>query len=69
MQDYDTGMVEKRTYTPNEVAVILGISVRTVYSLCESTKDFRVLRMGKRCVRIHKESFDRWIENETCYAP
>jgi len=52
----------QRTYTVNEVAEILGVSLRTVYYLCESTKDFRVIRMGRRCIRIHKESFDQWLE-------
>ena len=52
----------QRTYTVNEVAEILGVSLRTVYYLCESTKDFKVIRMGRRCIRIHKESFDNWLD-------
>jgi DNA binding domain, excisionase family len=52
----------QRTYTVNEVAEILGVSLRTVYYLCESTKDFKVIRMGRRCIRIHKESFDKWLD-------
>jgi excisionase family DNA binding protein len=52
----------QRTYTVNEVAEILGVSLRTVYYLCESTKDFKVIRMGRRCIRIHKESFDQWLD-------
>lgn len=57
----------KRTYTVGEVAEILGVSIRTVYYLCKTTKDFKVIRMGKRCLRIHKESFDKWFDNE--YKP
>ena len=53
----------QRTYTAKEVADILGVSLRTAYSLCETTKDFNVLRMGKRCLRIHKESFDKWFDS------
>ena len=52
-----------RTYTAEQVAEILGVSVRKVYLLCEATKDFKVIRMGKRCLRIHKESFDKWFDN------
>lgn len=54
----------QRTYTAEQVAEILGISVRKAYYLCESTKDFKVIRLGKRCLRIHKESFDRWLNGE-----
>ena len=52
----------QRTYTVNEVAEILGVSLRTVYYLCESTKDFKIIRIGRRCIRIHKESFDKWLD-------
>ena len=54
--------IARRTYTINEVAEILGVSLRTVYYLCESTEDFKVIRMGRRCIRIHKESFDKWLD-------
>jgi len=53
----------QRTYTAKEVADILGVSLRTAYNLCEATKDFKVFRMGKRCLRIHKESFDKWFDD------
>ena len=52
----------QRTYTVNEVAEILGVSLRTAYYLCKSAKDFKVIRMGRRCIRIHKESFDKWLD-------
>jgi len=55
------------TYTAEQVAAILGVSVRKAYNLCESTKDFKVIRLGKRCIRIHRESFDRWF-NDACGA-
>lgn len=51
----------QQTYTAEQIAEILGVSVRKAYSLCESSTDFKVIRMGKRCLRIHKESFDRWF--------
>ncbi len=53
------------TYTAEQVAEILGISLRKAYSLCETTTDFKVMRLGKRCLRIHKESFDQWLNGQT----
>lgn len=58
----DSELVQ-RTYTAEQIAQILGISLRKAYSLCETTTDFRVLRLGKRCLRVHKESFDKWIDS------
>lgn len=52
----------QRTYTAEQIAQILGISIRKAYGLCETTTDFKVLRLGKRCLRIHKESFDKWVD-------
>ena len=51
----------QRTYTAEQVADILGVSIRKAYYLCENTSDFKVIRLGKRCLRIHKESFDKWF--------
>ena len=56
--------VKKCTYRVEEIASILGISVRKAYSLCENATEFRVLRLGKRCMRIHKESFDKWLNDD-----
>lgn len=52
----------QRTYTAEQVANILGVSVRKAYDLCEHTDEFKVIRLGKRCIRIHKESFDKWFD-------
>lgn len=52
----------QRTYTAEEVATILGVSIRKAYDLCEKTNDFKVMRLGKRCLRIHKASFDKWFD-------
>lgn len=57
----------RRTYTAEQIAKILGVCLRKVYDLCETTTDFKVLRLGKRCVRVHKESFDNWL-NGQCNA-
>jgi len=53
------------TYTAEQVANILGVSIRKAYNICESTSDFKIIRLGKRCLRIHKESFDMWF-NGVC---
>lgn len=55
----------QRTYTAEQVAHILGISLRKAYVLCESTTEFKVMRLGKRCLRVHKESFDQWLNAQT----
>ena len=60
VNDNRSGSVQ-HTYTAEQIAEILGVSVRKAYNLCETTKDFKVIRMEKRCLRIHKESFDRWF--------
>jgi len=57
------GGYAQRTYTAEHIAEILGVSVRKAYNLCETSKDFKVMRLGKRCLRIHKESFDQWFNN------
>jgi predicted DNA-binding transcriptional regulator AlpA len=64
MNANNSGKCVQRTYNASQVAEILGVSLRTVYNLCETTKDFKVIHMGKRCLRIHKESFDRWFDSE-----
>lgn len=61
MTSTDCSAPARQTYTAEQVAKILGVSVRTAYSLCETTTDFKVMRLGKRCLRIHKESFDKWF--------
>ncbi len=58
--DNHSGSVARGTYTAGQIAIILGISTRKAYLLCEETKDFKVIRLGKS-LRIHKESFDRWF--------
>lgn len=51
----------KRTYTVEQIAEILGVSVRKAYNVCESTEEIKTIRLGKRCLRIHRESFDKWF--------
>jgi len=54
----------QRTYTAEQIARMLGISLRKAYDFCETTTDFKVLRLGKRCIRVHKESFDNWFNSQ-----
>jgi excisionase family DNA binding protein len=61
--DNQSGSVARGTYTAEQIAIILGISKRKAYLLCETTEDFKVIRMG-RSLRIHKESFDKWFNHE-----
>jgi hypothetical protein len=64
MRDFSVGECVQRTYTAEQVAQILGISLRKAYGLCETTTQFKVMRLGKRCLRIHKESFDKWLNEQ-----
>ena len=43
-----------------EIAQLLAISPRAAYNLCNTTKDFRVLRIGTS-IRVNKQSFDNWF--------
>ena len=43
-----------------EIAQMLAISLRSAYNLCNSTTEFRVLRVGGS-IRIPKDSFDAWL--------
>ena len=47
-------------YKVEEIAQILAISSRAAYNLCKSTKDFKVIRIGKS-IRVNKQSFDNWL--------
>ena len=49
-------------YKVEEIAQILAISSRAAYNLCKSTKDFKVIRIGKS-VRVNKQSFDNWLSS------
>ena len=47
-------------YRVEEIAQLLAISPRAAYNLCNTTKDFRVLRIGTS-IRVNKQSFDSWF--------
>ena len=52
---------ERTAYSVKEIAEKLGMKERTAYSFCNSTKEFKVKRVG-RLIRINKQSFDEWWE-------
>ena len=47
-------------YTVEEIAQMLAISLRSAYNLCNSTTEFRVLRVGGN-IRVPKDGFDAWL--------
>lgn len=52
--------LEPLVYRVEEIAQLLAISSRAAYNLCNTTKDFRVLRIGTS-IRVNKLSFDSWF--------
>ena len=59
---YPTDSLKATTlvYTVEEIAQMLSISLRSAYNLCNSTTEFRVLRVGGS-IRIPKGGFDAWL--------
>ena len=56
----DSPATPKLVYTVEEIARMLAISLRSAYNLCNSTTEFRVLRVGGS-IRVPKDSFDAWL--------
>ena len=56
----DSPATTKLVYTVEEIARMLAISLRFAYNLCNSTTEFRVLRVGGS-TRVPKGSFDAWL--------
>ena len=56
----DSPATTKLVYTVEKIARMLAISLRSAYNLCNSTTEFRVLRVGGS-TRIPKDSFDAWL--------
>ncbi len=59
-QDASLALSEKRVYSINEAADILGVGRAAVYSLCRQ-KVFHSVRVGST-IRISKPSFDAWLK-------
>ena len=51
---------EPLVYRVEEIAQLLAISPRAAYNLCNTTKDFRMLRIGTS-IQVNKQSFDSWF--------
>ena len=51
---------EPLVYRVEEIAQLLAISPRAAYNLCNTTKDFKVIRLGTS-IRVSKQSFDNWF--------
>ena len=47
-------------YRAEEIAQLLAISNRAAYNLCNTTKNFKVIRLGTS-IRVSKQSFDDWF--------
>ena len=56
----DSPATTKLVYTVEEIAQMLSISLRSAYNLCNSTTEFRVLRVGGS-IRVPKDGFDAWL--------
>ena len=56
----DSPATTKLVYPVEEIARMLAISLRSAYNLCNSTTEFRVLRVGGS-IRVPKDSFDAWL--------
>ena len=56
----DSPKTTKLVYTVEEIARMLAISLRSAYNLCNSTTEFRVLRIGGS-TRVPKDGFDAWL--------
>ena len=56
----DSPATTKLVYTVEEISRMLAISLHSAYNLCNSTTEFRVLRVGGS-IRVPKDSFDAWL--------
>ena len=50
---------QNRTYTVEDIAVILGIGRSSAYKLAKSGS-FKIIRIGNM-IRISKKSFEEWL--------
>jgi excisionase family DNA binding protein len=54
--------IEPATMTPKQAAVYAGVSLRTLFRWLGRGIVPGVVKRG-RVVRIHKQSFDRWLQS------
>ena len=53
-------MKEKLTYSVEECAELLGVSVKTAYNLTHR-QDFPTIKIGRR-IRISREGLKTWVQ-------
>lgn len=59
-----TSFATKTTYSPKEVADILGICLPAVYELC-GRKDFPAIRVTPRRIIVPVDGLQRWLEEQS----
>lgn len=47
------------TYSVSDIAIILGISKKSAYKLCE--QDFFISKRIGRIIRVNKKPFEDWL--------
>lgn len=47
------------TYSVSDIAIILGISKKSAYKLCE--QNFFISKRIGRIIRVNKKSFEDWL--------
>ena len=60
MSTNEKGTPQSRTYTVNDIAVILGIGRASAYKLANSGL-FKTIRIGNM-IRISRKSFEDWLK-------
>ena len=58
----EKGTPQRRTYTVNDIAAILGIGSATAYKLANSGA-FKTIRIGNM-IRISRKSFEDWLKSK-----
>lgn len=62
MSTNEKGTPQSRTYTVNDIAVILSIGRASAYKLANSGA-FKTIRIGNM-IRISRKSFEDWLKSK-----
>ena len=62
MEKLPKHICEKRTYTVEEIAILLGISRTAAYEFVKKV-EVKSVRIGAS-IRISKKSFDEWLDKQ-----
>lgn len=63
MEQMPKRVCEKRTYTVEEIATLLGISRTSAYEFVKKG-EVKAVRIGAS-IRISKKSFDEWLDQQS----